>query len=687
MGKVIQLNMQEDILHYETVLNNYNAGQVNSDCFTGERLLMGIYAQRQEERFMVRTKLPGGRLRPEQLSGIAEALELYSSGDSAHITTRQDFQIYDVKLADTPDLLRHLARYGITTREASGNTVRNITSCPLAGVCPHEHVDVGTHVQQASRYFLRHPLTQLLPRKFKISFSACEADCAQGLIHDMAFIATHSEGRPGFMVLVGGGLGAKPHEALLLEPFIDEQMLLPVIEAVLTLHNKYSDHQRKNRSRLKFLVASLGIDVFLSRYQDELSRTLTAFDENKAPRGQWRQADAVLVNPPGKLRAPIPQHQAGYYAVPISIPSGQIKVDQLHGLARLFEREDFHEVRATQNQNLVVHHVAEKQINTLRQGLHELGLGLPRENDNVVTCPGTDTCPLGITASQLVARELNSGPANLRIRVNGCHNNCANANTADIGLYGKGRRHYGNMVPSYTVLLGGNGALGGALAFAGPDIPAVRVPMAVKRIQDAYLEQRAEGENFTDWSRRKGAGYFKTLLHDLAEVKESEVASLIRDHGDARVFKVKSTGIGECAGVRADPVSKLLLDVAYEAGLFKAFAAKHKFAEAGESLDNALLLMSKAMLLQLGQASDDLDTAAMTGLLRDTMLEEASLWDSLESLQSAVSDFCNNPDELVYPELSLQVEQWLDHSQAKIRRLQTAAMRPGRVATLPHTSF
>ncbi len=682
MSGLIVLNKQKDILHYEDVLHKYVTGQMKADQFSGERLLMGVYAQRQEEMFMLRTKLPGGYLRPIQLRGIAEAVEKFSTRDSAHITTRQDIQFYDLKLDETPKLLRHLANYGLTTREAAGNTVRNITSCTLAGVCPHEHVDISVHVQQTARYFLHHPLTQMLPRKFKISFSGCETDCSQGLIHDMAFIATNNNGQAGFKVMVGGGLGVKPHEAQLLEPFIEEQMLLPVIEAVLTLHNKHSDRKRRARSRIKFLLARLGMEAFRNEYRDELSRTVSAFDEKKTPRGQWRQATTKPdANHAITLHAPAQQQQPGYYAVPIHAPLGQLTTKQLYGLAKLFESMNLQELHTTQNQGLVVYHVAENKIDSLKQSLHELELDLPHKGNDVVSCPGTDTCPLGITASQRIASELDSGQADLSIRINGCQNSCANANTADIGLYGKGRRHFGNLVPSYALLLGGNGAFNGKLAIPGPDIPAVRLPKAIHRIQEAYLSQRTEEEHFTEWSHREGTPYFKTLLHDLTQVSEIELPLLTREHGDAQVFKVKNVGISECAGVQFDPVSRLLQDITYESGLVKAFAAKQKFTEAGECLDNTLYLMSKATLLQSGQTCGDADTAALVNLLRNAQPNAMPLWDTLESLVTALTDFRNNPDELIYPELKTQIEGWLIQARENTKG-QQAMTRPAVTAPL-----
>ncbi|MGH8772083.1 MAG: hypothetical protein ACREV2_13040, partial [Burkholderiales bacterium] len=220
MSCINNLANTEELDYYERSLKDFQDGQIDVDRFTAIRLQQGIYGQRQEGVNMVRIKIPGGLLNPVQLEAIAEALERWSEHDSVHITTRQDIQMHYVPLGQTPEVLRHLAKAGLTTREACGNTIRNVTACVLAGVCPRQHVDVNEHLNGAVAHFLRNPLNQQLPRKFKISFSACEADCAQALMHDLGIVAVKQDGRFGFRVTAGGGLGHKPREAIVIEPFI-----------------------------------------------------------------------------------------------------------------------------------------------------------------------------------------------------------------------------------------------------------------------------------------------------------------------------------------------------------------------------------------------------------------------------------------------------------------------------------
>jgi sulfite reductase beta subunit-like hemoprotein len=671
---------QEDFDHYEQVLQDYAAGEIDHNRLVSERLLLGVYGQRQDGLCMLRTKLPGGRLQPRQLLGYAEALETFVPGGAVHLTTRQDIQFNDIPLAQTPALARHMASHGVTCREAGGNTVRNITACPMAGVCPREHVDVTPYIDGVARYFIRSPLTQFLPRKFKITFSGCEADCAMGQIQDLGVIAVRNEGRPGFRLLVGGGLGSKPRQAVVLEPFIEAWQLLPAIQAVLVLHDKHSDRERKGRSRIKFLVEDFGEAGFIERYRAELARTSAAFDADAAPSAEWREATEGDVCGHGAPRQIAPQHQAGLHAVPIQVPGGDLDAGQLRGLAGLLERLGHDHLRVTQDQNLLVLNVREADMGPLRQGLEALNLGLPQAGGDVVACPGTATCQLGITNSRLVARLLNGGKADLSLRVNGCQNNCAHSDVADIGLYGKGRRHFGKLVPTYALRLGGSGQAGGEFAFAGPDVPAARVPAAVERVGQAYHDDCQDGEAFSTWSRRKGTAYFKGLLEDLTQVQEIELAMLQRDHGDSTVFRVHSVGVGECAGAQVDPLDKLLLEAIYERNLRDAFAAKRKFEEAGECLGSVFAITVQALLSAAGAGGAQPVRGSLSGALATALPAEDGLLRAFSDLMEAFDAWRQESDELLYPELAEQADAWLKRARRRCRQLQAARQQTAKAA-------
>ncbi|VAX06522.1 Ferredoxin--sulfite reductase [hydrothermal vent metagenome] len=662
---------QEDFDQLEQAIQDYQDEKIDHNRLVGERLMLGVYGQWQENLCMVRSKLPGGEVPLPFLLGYAEGLEKFDCLESVHLTTRQDIQYNDVPLEQTPDLLRMLAGYGITSREACGNTVRNVSACPMAGMCPKEHVDVMPHTRATAAYLIRNPLTQSLPRKFKITYSGCEADCAQGPIQDLGIVATRKKGKPGFKLLAGGGLGPKPRMGIVIEEFLDEEMLLPAIEAVLAMHDKYSDRERKSCSRIKFLVERFGAEGFIEKFREEMVRTSAAFDTKNAPRGEWRQADEDgQICGHGAPRQIMAQHQQGKFAVPVYVPGGDLSAEQLRGLHDLLVAEGYPDLRVTQDQNLIVCNVPESGISALTKGLEALQLSLPAPGSNVVACPGTTTCQLGITSSRVVAKLLDGGESDLTVRVNGCQNNCAHSDITDIGFYGKAKRHFGQLIPSYAIRLGGRGMTGGEFAFSGPEVPAVRVPVATKRIHDAYVSEREGNESFFTWSRRLGPDYFDNLLNDLVQVREFELSMLQRDHGDSAVFKVISSGVGECAGANIDPVDKLLLDIAYERNLRDAFAAKRKFKEAAESMANIFALIGKALLSSAGAEETSPPEGEVAAALAAAMPDDSSMANEFAALFEAFVHWLEDLDELAYPALIGQIDAWVKGARMQCRTLQ-----------------
>ena len=649
---------EADFDDYERQLRAFSSGELDPHRFVGIRLNLGIYAQRQERMCMVRAKLPGGRLSARQLRGFASAVRRYSGTDSVHITTRQDIQFHYIPLDKTVRLQRHLGAYGIATREAGGNTVRNITVCPLSGACPAERVNINPYIDSVAGYFVRHPLTAALPRKIKFSFSGCESDCANGLVHDLGVIATRNENGPGFRLLVGGGLGGRPKEAIVALPFVEEAELIPAIQAVLSVHDKYSDRKRKMRSRIKFLVDRFGESQFREKIQKEFKRTLSAYTPAESPLTKWRNPEPALAGFRPTLRAPSRQHQQDLNTLPVTVPNGELNVKQLQGLARLMQVEGLTELRTTQEQNITLFDVPKSRLGKIGVVLEALGLKQPRQGDRIVSCPGTATCALGITASRRIASRLNGGVEDLTVRINGCQNGCANAAISDIGLYGKGRRHHGRLVPSYGLQLGGDGSEGGGIGISGPDIPAIRVPTAVKLLQESYRENRIESETFTDWVRREGEQYFDQLLAHLIHVGPTELVFLTRDHGDSNLFKVESQGVGECAGATAPPAEKLLLDAQYERELAIAFAAKNKQADAGECLENQLLFSGRALLAVIGSDQDVVELNRLIPLLLEHHAGQQEAIKELEKINLDLERFRESLDELQLPLLVEKVSDW-----------------------------
>lgn len=593
----------EEIDRFEQAVQTFFNGHIDADRFTAIRLQQGVYGQRQEGVNMLRVKVPGGRLTPAQLDALADVTQAYSQRGIAHVTTRQSVQIHFVPLAKSPAALRDLAQAGLTTREACGNAVRNMTACGLAGVCPREHVDVGVHVDGATQHFLRNPLNQQLPRKFKISFSGCEADCAQALLHDAGVVAVKKDGKHGFMVKAGGGLGHKPHEAIVVEEFIPECDLLFSLEALVTLHNKYSDRTLRAKSRIKFLVDRFGVQGFLEKYREEFARTKEALAGRDYPRGEWREQSGAEVPGSGAPRKLFAQHQPGLFVLPVALPIGDITPVQLRGIATLLREHGLDEIHTTQDQNLAIVNVAQAQLSAMRAGMAALGLREPGAGDNVVACPGSATCRLGITSSTIVAPKLSGGIKDLRIRVSGCHNGCAQPETGDIGIYGEGKRLHGKLVPHYQMYLGGSGMGGGALALKGPVVPAARIGQAIARVEQAH--QDSDIENFFEWARSQQPEYYKQLLADLIEVDAADVESVMRDHGEENAFRVVNLGGGECAGANQVTIGANFFEAAHEREYRNALVFQRKYDEAAHCNTAILRLLGNGLVQLMGGPHQD----------------------------------------------------------------------------------
>jgi sulfite reductase (ferredoxin) len=469
---------------------------------------------------------------------------------------------------------------------------------------------VSAHLNGAVQHFLRNPLNQQMPRKFKISFSACESDCAQSLLHDAGVVAVKRDGRHGFMVKAAGGLGHKPREAIVVEEFIPESELLFSLEALVKLHNKYSDRTKRAKSRIKFLVERFGVDGFLEKYREEFERTRQALAGQPYPKGEWREQTGQEVPGSGAPRKLFAQHQPGLFVLPVALPIGEATPTQLHGIAALLRAHGLDEVHTTQDQNLIILNVPEHKLAQLRSGLSGLGLREPVSGDNVVACPGTSTCRLGITASTVVAPQLSGGKADLRIRVSGCHNGCAQPETGDIGIYGEGKRMHGKLVPHYQMYFGGDGMGGGKLAIKGPSLPVARIKQAIARVQQAHLES---GEaNFFAWVRAQQPDYFRQLLADLAEVKAGELHTVMQDYGEASDFRVLQLGGGECAGATQVMIGANFFEAAHEREYRNALVFQRKYDEAAQCNESILRLLGSGLAQLMGGARhDDLDKLAI----------------------------------------------------------------------------
>ena len=567
--------IETEIARFEERVQQLHSGAITEEQFRPFRLKHGTYGQRQPGFQMLRVKIAAGVLTPLQLRVLADIGDRYSTG-RGHLTTRENVQFHFVKLENVPGAMRMLADAGLTTREACGNTVRNVTTCPLAGVCPDEAFDVTPYALGVSRYLLRHPDFHDLPRKFKIAFSGCEDDgsCSVAGIHDVGLIAqvrgNNGTSRRGFKVLVGGGLGSLPTEAAVLADFLAEEELLPTIEAVLRVFLETGNRKNKYKARMKFVLRDKGIEEF-RRLVAEKREISHAPAETFAVPSPIRPALVTIATLPlSQSIAETPadpdydrwaasnlmsQRQAGYGAIWIKLSAGTVHSHQMRDLAALLEKHGLGGARLAVNQNLVIPWVPFDRVRAIYDELRALDLAAPgaRTISDVTGCPGATTCNLGITRSLTLADELSRELADqtdpeiqkIRVKISGCPNSCGHHHIADIGFYGNARKIGDQQAPYYQLLLGGRvDARGVRFARQVLAVPARPIPAIIRELLAFYKEERQLGEAFADWAARTPDAAIVHRLRPFADV-ENASADIFVDWGDTETYSLK-LGRGEC---------------------------------------------------------------------------------------------------------------------------------------------
>jgi sulfite reductase beta subunit-like hemoprotein len=565
--------IEDEIRVFEERARQFQRGEIGEDDFRAFRLKHGIYGQRQPGVQMVRVKIPSGVLDAAQLRALAQLAEAYSTG-RGHVTTRENCQFHFVQLDDVPSIMRLLAEAGLTTREACGNTVRNITSCPLAGVCPTEAFDVTPYALGLARFLLRHPDFHQLPRKFKIAFSGCAEDgaCAVAGIHDIGFIArlrgVNGTARRGFLVRVGGGLGSLPTESAVLTEFLPAEELVPTTEAILRVFIRHGERKNRFKARMKFLLRAKGIAEFRRLVEEERARVATPARPLTVP----SPIPAPLVNLGAAAEPALGrsshferwkhhnaqvQRQPGYALVWIKLPAGTVLTHQFRGLAELLEKHALGGVRIALSQDLMIPWVRLDQLPAVFDDLRALGLATPgaRTITDVTACPGATTCNLGITRSltladvlaQELAGESDPEAQKIRIKLSGCPNSCGHHHLADIGFYGNARKIGGRQAPYYQLMLGGEvNEHGVRFARQVLPLPGKRVPEAIRELVAFYKQDRAAGEAFGAWAQRTPDAAIAARLARLTDTSDG-AEDLFVDWGDLETYTLK-LGRGECAG-------------------------------------------------------------------------------------------------------------------------------------------
>jgi sulfite reductase beta subunit-like hemoprotein len=579
-GHIIPI-LEREFEDFETEATKFLDGETPENEFIGFRLKQGVYGQRQPGVQMMRIKLPFGGITPEQMEAFADVIERYVPLNKGHITTRQNIQMHHVPLKDATDVLRGLAPSGLSSREGCGNTVRNVTGDPWAGICENEVFDPTPYAGAYVRYFVRHPTTQLMPRKVKTAFTGTDDDRAITGIHDIAFLSRERDGVRGFEMRVGGGTAIMPRIAPTLYDFVeaDNGEYLKVAEAMLRVFDQ-QDWLRVNRARarIKVLVDKVGID--------EVRRMVDAELEGDWVAERDYDLDPILFLDDEEAKAPAPlassatpngdvseferfrranvvaQVQEGFSAVQVHVPRGDLSPEQFRGLADIMRDCSGGYARTTVHQNFVLRWVRDESVYEVWQRLLALDLGAPGadEIDDVVSCPGTDSCKLGITSSMGLNAAIRARLAEMQvtdplsrrihIKMSGCPNGCSQHHIANIGFYGASIKVGEHTIPAYVAHIGGNYE-GGEVVYGTRlkvRLAAKRVPDAVERWVRMYEAERTDGEAFNAFAERVGGKRFEDEVRDLAlpiEFSLDTMGHFIDWQRDAPFQVIR--GEGECA--------------------------------------------------------------------------------------------------------------------------------------------
>jgi len=581
-------------------LGKFERGEISAEAWRQFRLLHGAYGQRQADAHMQRVKIPQGVLSAEQLIALADVTEEHSRG-FAHVTTRQNIQLHFVTLRGTEAAMRRLADAGVTTREACGNSVRNVTACPLAGVAEGELFDVTPYAEAFTRHFLRHPLSSSLPRKFKVAFEGCPEDHAAAAIHDLGFVARLApDGRKAFLVRAAGGTATVPVSAQVLAEALPAGELLELSEAVIRVFHRLGDRVHRHANRMKFLVKKLGFEGFRAEVEAERARVRAEgtpelpFDPERPP--EERSLSEPRPPPPSveeivaRVRAQVPrgpgvvpavepvlapslaaraafertnvrpQRQPGFVSVEVVLPLGDVTSAQLRVLADLSLAYADGAARLTREQDVVLRWVRREDVPALHARLAAAGLAHDGAGTaaNVTSCPGAESCKLAVTQSRGLGRlleahvrahpEFAADAPGLDLKVSGCPNGCGQHHVSAIGFQGSARKVEGKAVPQYFVLVGGGlGDEGARFGRLAAKIPARRVPQALERLVALYRVERAEGEDAPAFFARVDPARARSALADLAELAPGDLRPEdLVDLGESTEFRPE-TGEGECA--------------------------------------------------------------------------------------------------------------------------------------------
>jgi sulfite reductase (ferredoxin) len=524
--------VREDTMAYRNQVEKFLRDDASPAMFRAFRVPMGVYEQRSTGKYMVRIRIGAGLVLPSQLERIAQLSQTYGNG-IVHVTTRQDLQIHEVDIEDTPDILEGLLEAGLSSRGGGGNTVRNVTSCPLAGVCPKEEFDVTPYAIATAEYLLQDRSSFNLPRKYKIVFSGCSKDCAFASVADLGFFAHTNNDIRGFAVYAAGGLGSNPAVAVKIEDFIETDKIFEVAEAIKRLFDKHGDRTNKHKARLRYVLAKTGVEEFIKLYQKERK----ALAANGLPYEAPQIRDIVSPNP-------VPDRS---HTIRLWLKNGDIPADDLIKVGRIAMQYGQGLVRTTQLQDLLLTGITEEYVDKVNEKLKKMSIDVfGNSGPKIVACAGASTCKLGLCLSRGLAEAITSTlsekvvpeeecPA--AIRISGCPNSCGHHPIAEIGFQGRAKRVNGRLMPCYDVLTGGRTVEGDAkLAQTIGTVPTKIIPeLFAEAFENGEINQEKLKDHVHQYDDFSAAEYPEDYYYD---------------YGAESPFTLAGRGPGECgAGV------------------------------------------------------------------------------------------------------------------------------------------
>lgn len=678
---------KKDIIDLQKKIERFQNGEIEEDKFKLFRLTRGVYGQRQPGVQMIRIKLPYGKVTSDQLIKIADISDKYATGN-LHLTTRQDIQLHYVKMKESPALWAELEEESVTLREACGNTVRNVTASPDAGINPNEPFDVTPHAHALTHYFLRNPVCQDMGRKFKIAFASDEQDSAYTYFHDLGFIPkvqeVNGESVQGFKVVIGGGLGAQALVAHTAFEFLAEDKIIPFAEAVIRVFDRYGERANRNKARMKFLLKKMGFEQMMTLINEERNAI-----KNKSFEINTALAQPILpaLKGPGTVDIEnwedfqdwqrtnvFEQKQAGYYGVWVRVPLGDIHSTTARTLASLVKDYAADDIRVTVNQGLLLKYVKKEHLALIYQELDKLNLAKPGFNSthDITACPGSDTCNLAVTNSTALSLKLEEmlqtefkgliDESHIKLKISGCMNACGQHMAANIGFHGSSIKNGVLIIPAMQIVIGGGVSPDGKgfIAEKVVKIPTKKIPEALAAVLREFEDKGEEGEYFNDFYQRLGKMHFYHLLKPLADVASLADSDYV-DWGKTESF-IPEIGVGECASVMLDVIGTIIEESQERLDWSKEGLDQQLWADAIYNSYNAFVIGAKALLL-----SEDVKCNTQIGIIQsfDEQFGGKTPFDFEQSFESLVLSIKKKePTEAFALEFYAQAESFLSKARA-----------------------